>query len=293
MELPWAKSCWAPGEVWSRQPAGGRPCAAPCCAAGSVALGSWISAEAWACFLWRREEGLAYSPSCMKTAVHPLKPKGDTETNKHPKPQPAVRPELGTWIFLGEGLILYLQGSWSHCSFLGHGSRSKGCQAAGLLPSWPRFTMSVLLWKPDKAQGMDAQPLHPSTGCFPFFFFFFFFFSLASSYVAMFDRSDLLSCNEPLGEKGQMQLPLATSLAAGRWTLPLCLGFNKCPSVYLSANVFPFHFQIGTNPVCWIRNFPSLTKVEGKKKSCKVQEEGRGKNENKMNRQEPVSAFFL
>lgn len=43
-----------------------------------------------------------------------------------------------------------------------------------------------------------------------------FFFSLASSYVAMFDRSDLLSCNEPLGEKGQMQLPLATSLAAGR-----------------------------------------------------------------------------
>lgn len=104
MELLWAKSCWAPGEVWSRQPAGGRPCAAPCCAAGSVALGSWISAEAWACFLWRREEGLAYSPSCMKTAVHPLKPKGDTETNKHPKPQPAVRPELGLHLdFPGRG----------------------------------------------------------------------------------------------------------------------------------------------------------------------------------------------
>lgn len=65
------------------------------------------------------------------------------------------------------------------------------------------------------------------------------------------------------------------------------------PSVYLSANVFPFHFQIGTNPVCCIRNFPSLTTVEGKKKPCKVQEEGRGKNENKTNEQKPVSAVFL
>lgn len=124
-----------------------------------------------------------------------------------------------------------------------------------------------------------------------FLSFFSLSFFLAPVNVVMFDRSDLLSCNEPLGEKGQMQLPLATSLAAGRWTLLLCLGFNKCPSVYLSANVFPFHFQIGMNPVCWIRNFPSLTKVEGKKKPCKVQEEGRGKNENKMNEQEPVSVF--
>lgn len=124
-------------------------------------------------------------------------------------------------------------------------------------------------------------------------FFLSFFFSLALPNVATFDSSDLLSCNEPLWEKGQMQLPLTTSLAAGRWTLLLCLGFNKCSSVYLSANVFPFHFQIGTNPVCRIRNFPSLTKVEGKEKPCKVQEEGRAKNENKTNEQEPVSAFFV
>jgi len=44
------------------------------------------------------------------------------------------------------------------------------------------------------------------------FFLSFSFFSLA---LAIFDRSDLLSRNEPLGERGRMQLPLATSLAAG------------------------------------------------------------------------------
>lgn len=97
-------------------------------------------------------------------------------------------------IFPGEAL-LYLKSSWSHCSFLGHKRQSKGCQAAGLLPSWPRFTMSAPLWKACPRQcTRDAQPSHPSMGCFTFF-------SLALANVVMFDRSDL-SCNEPLGKTG-------------------------------------------------------------------------------------------
>lgn len=175
MELPWAESCWAPGEVWPRQPAGGRPCATPCCAAGSVALGSWISAEAWACCLWRREEGLAYSPSsCMKMAVHPLKPKDDTETNKHPKPQPAARPE--------SGLCLDFPGRGSHLVFAGFlkpllfprsresVERMSGSWLATFLTPFHNVCASVKA----RQSTRDAQPLHPSTGCFSFLLFFFF-----------------------------------------------------------------------------------------------------------------------
>lgn len=98
-------------------------------------------------------------------------------------------------IFPGEALNLYLKSSGSHYSFLGHKRKSKGCQAAGLLPSWPRFTMSAPLWKACPRQcTRDAQPSHPSTGCF-------IFFSLALANAVMFDRSDL-SCNEPLGKIG-------------------------------------------------------------------------------------------
>lgn len=49
-----------------------------------------------------------------------------------------------------------------------------------------------------------------------FFLSSFFSLPLAWANMVMSDRSDLLSHNEPLGEKGQLQLPLATSLAAGR-----------------------------------------------------------------------------
>lgn len=116
-------------------------------------------------------------------------------------------PQTATWgktkirlmleIFPGEALNSYLGHSWSHCSFPSHGRQDKECQAAGLLPSWPHFTMSALLWKGCPRQcTRDAQPLHPSTGWLLVFFF------LAPSNAVMFDRSDLFSCNEPLGKKG-------------------------------------------------------------------------------------------
>lgn len=234
--------------------------------------------------------GFALLHSAMKTTGSLLRPQNYTD--KKNTPNPNLRQDQNqacTWDFPGN------RASSSLCKLLEvtalssvtRGSRKSVRQLACYLPDpisqCLHFCERVT---PDKAQGMHS-PCIQVQGGFSFFFFF-----LAPANVAMFDRSDLLSRNEPLGEKGQMHLPLATTLAAGRWTLLLCLGFNKCPSVYLSANVFPFHFQIGTNPVCRIRNFPSLTKVKGKKKPCKVQEEGREKNENKMNEQESVFALF-
>lgn len=160
---------------------------------------------------------MAYSPSCMKTAVHPLKPKGDTETNKHPKPQPAVRPELGLHLdFPGRGSHLVfarflkpLLFPWSRESV----ERMSGSWLATFLTPFHNVCASVKA-RQSTRDGCTAPA--PKYRVFSFLLLFLFFFSLASSYVAMFDRSDLLSCNEQLGEKGQMQLPLATSLAAGR-----------------------------------------------------------------------------
>lgn len=241
--------------------------------------------------LWMRGEGLGLLSSILRWKRQ--------EAHWSHKVTLIKTPQIPTWgktkIRLALGIFQDNRASSSLCKVLEvtalssvtRGSRKGVRQLACYLPDpvsqCLHFCERVT---PDKAQGMHS-PCIQVQGGFSFFFFF-----LAPANVAMFDRSDLLSRNEPLGEKGQMHLPLATSLAAGRWTLLLCLGFNKCPSVYLSANVFPFHFQIGTNPVCWIRNFPSLTKVEGKKKPCKVQEEGRGKNENKMNEQESVFALL-
>lgn len=126
-------------------------------------------------------------------------------------------------IFPGEALNSYLGGSWSHCYFLGHGRQDKECQAAGLLPSWPHFTMSALLWKGCPRQcTRDAQPLHPSMGCCVFFFF------LAPSNVVMFDRSDLFSCNEPLGKKRDKCSYLSPQI--------LLLGDELCYSAFALTN---------------------------------------------------------
>lgn len=159
---------------------------------------------------------MGHSPSsCMRTAVAPLQPRGDTETNKHPKPRPAARPKSG--LLLGfsrercSSCICEVLEATALSSVTGVGRkdvRQLACYLPDPVSQCLCFCERV---EPDKAQGMHS-PCIQVQGVFSFFFFFF----LALSNVAMFDRSDLLSCNEPLGEKGQMQLPLATSLAAGR-----------------------------------------------------------------------------
>lgn len=150
----------------------------------------------------------------MKTAGSPPKLQGGTETNKHPKPQPESRPKSG--LHLGFSLerllscickVLEVTALSSVTGGSRKGVRQLACYLPDPVSQCLRFCERIA---PDKARGMHS-PCIQVQGVFFLSFFF-----LAPANVAMFDRSDLLSCNEPLGEKGQMQLPLATSLAAGR-----------------------------------------------------------------------------
>lgn len=151
--------------------------------------------------------------SCMKTAAGPLKPQGDTETNKHSKPQAAARPNSGLCLdFPGRGAHLVFARFLEPLLFPRSRElveRMSGSWLATFLTPFHNVCASVKGLRQTKHKGCTALASKYRV-------FFLSFFFLAPSNVAMFDRSDLLSCNEPLGERGQMQLPLATSLAAGR-----------------------------------------------------------------------------
>lgn len=152
----------------------------------------------------------------MTLAGGPPKLQGDTDMNKHAKPQPEARPKSGS--HLGFPLarlptcifkVLEVTALSSVTGGSQKGVRQLACYLPDPISQCLCFCERVA---PDKAQGVCSACIQ-AQGVFSFFFF---PFPLAPVNVVMFDRSDLLSCNEPLGEKGQMQLPLATSLAAGR-----------------------------------------------------------------------------
>lgn len=160
MESLWAESCQAASNVWPRW----------YYAVRSVVLDWWISAKVCTYQLWRREEKLGLLSS-MEIRRGPFEASTWHWCKKISQlVARLISIRLMLEIFPGEALNLYLKSSWSHCSFLGHKRQSKGCQAAGLLPSWPHFTMSVPLWKACPRQcTRDAQPSHPSMGVLLFF----------------------------------------------------------------------------------------------------------------------------
>lgn len=74
---------------------------------------------------------------------------------------------------------------------------------------------------PDNAQGMHSP-------CIQVWGVVFFFFFLAPSNVVMFDRSDLFSCNEPLGKKRDKCSYLSPQI--------LLLGDELCYSAFALTN---------------------------------------------------------